>query len=83
MSNLGDISITSNVKFMRFLSIFSSERSKCSGSVNSDPCSMIGAAAYLYFDSRELEVGYFLLVDLEELQLLHQLFGQLRRGQLV
>jgi hypothetical protein len=44
---------------------------------------MIGAAAYLDFDSGELEVGYFLLVDLEELQLLHQLFGQLSRGQLV
>jgi hypothetical protein len=44
---------------------------------------MIGSAAYLYFDSRELEVGYLLLVDLEELQLLHQLFGQLSRGQLV
>ena len=29
----------------------------------------------LYFHSRELEVGYFLLVGLEELQLLHQLFS--------
>jgi hypothetical protein len=43
---------------------------------------MIGAAPYLDFDSRELEVGYFLLVDLEELQLFHQLSAQSRSARL-
>ncbi len=78
--NLGGILVISKVKFLS-----SSQRSKYSGSVNSnsDPYTTIGAAAYLYFDSGELEVGYFLLVDLEELQLLDKLFGQLSRGQLV
>ncbi len=42
MSNLGDISITSNVKFPWFLSIFPSKRSEYSGSANSTVDPYIG-----------------------------------------
>ena len=42
-----------------------------------------GTGSHLNFNSRQFEVGDLLLVDLEELQLLHQLLSKVCRAQLL